>query len=130
VAADEAAAQQRELRPGQHIQVGARVVVDDDVGRGAPPLPVRAAADDLAAAVDALLGNVFAHTSDGTAMAVAVRPRPGGGAVVTVRDDGPGMPAEAVERGRCGGGRGRTLRITSSERGTEVVLKPGPPPAG
>ena len=29
------------------------------------PLPVRVPAGDLAAAVDALLGNVFAHTPDG-----------------------------------------------------------------
>ena len=34
------------------------------------PLPVRAGAEDLAAAVDALLENVIAHTPEGTAFAV------------------------------------------------------------
>ena len=41
----------------------------------AAPLPVAVPADDLAAALDALLGNVFAHTPDGTALAVSLRPR-------------------------------------------------------
>jgi signal transduction histidine kinase len=56
-------------------------------------LPVAVPADDLAAALDALLGNVFAHTPDGTAFGVGLQPRPGGGAVLTVTDDGPGFPA-------------------------------------
>lgn len=55
-------------------------------------LPVRVPADDLGAAVDALLGNVFAHTPEGTAFAVTLRPRPGGGARLTVADSGPGLP--------------------------------------
>jgi hypothetical protein len=38
------------------------------------PLPVRVAAADLGAAVDALLGNLFSHTPDGTPLRVAVRP--------------------------------------------------------
>ena len=46
---------------------------------------------DLAAAVDALLGNVFAHTPDGTAFAVTLRPRTGGGAVLVMADEGPGL---------------------------------------
>ena len=43
-----------------------------------PDAPVRVpvSADDLAAAVDALLGNVFAHTPNGTGFAVVVRPGP------------------------------------------------------
>jgi signal transduction histidine kinase len=92
--------------------------------------------------VDAVLGNVFAHTPDGTGMSVGVRAREGGGAVLTVRDDGPGMSADAVERGRsCGGSTGlgldiarRTaeasggdLRIGSSPSGTTVTLELGPP---
>jgi signal transduction histidine kinase len=69
------------------------------------PLPVRVSADDLAAALDALLGNVFAHTPDGTGMSVDVRPRDGGGAVVTVADDGPGLEPASVERGAVAPGR-------------------------
>ncbi|MGY1746633.1 sensor histidine kinase [Blastococcus sp. SYSU D00695] len=106
------------------------------------PLPVRVPAGDLAAALDALLGNVFAHTPDGTAMGVDVRSREGGGAVVTVRDEGPGVPDAALARGHSGGGStglgldiarrtaeasGGSLRVRSSAAGTDVVLELGPP---
>jgi signal transduction histidine kinase len=40
------------------------------------PVLVRASAADLAAGVDALLGNVFAHTPDGTPFAVVLELRP------------------------------------------------------
>jgi signal transduction histidine kinase len=114
------------------------------LGIAAPegPLPVRVPAADLAAAVDALLGNVFAHTPDGTGMDVDVRPRASGGAVVTVRDDGPGIPSDAVERGRSGGGSsglgldiarrtaeasGGHLLVHSSPSGTTLTLELGAP---
>jgi signal transduction histidine kinase len=73
-------------------------------------LPVAVPADELAAALDALLGNVFAHTPDGTAFTVTLRARPGGGAVLTVTDDGPGLPSPlsddepALRRGASGSG--------------------------
>jgi signal transduction histidine kinase len=72
------------------------------------PLPVRVSADDLAAAVDALLGNVFAHTPDGTAFAVRLCDAAGGptgaagagaGAVLSISDEGPGLPAGLAHRG-------------------------------
>jgi signal transduction histidine kinase len=108
-------------------------------------LPVRVAATDLAAAVDALLGNVFAHTPEGTGFRVAVRPLDHGGAEVVVADDGPGLPdaATALERGRSGGGStglgldiarrtaeasGGGVRLTSSPAGTTVALELGRPP--
>jgi signal transduction histidine kinase len=62
--------------------------------------------------------------------------------VVTIRDDGPGVRADAVERGRSGGGStglgldiarrtaeasGGALQLSTSCRGTEVVLELGPP---
>ena len=112
-----------------------------DVAAG--PLPARVAAADLGAAVDALMGNVFAHTPDGTAFRVTVRPRPGGGAEVAVADDGPGLPDNAAERGRSGGGStglgldiarrtaeasGGRLRLASSPVGAEVTLELGGPP--
>jgi signal transduction histidine kinase len=105
-------------------------------------LPVRVAPSDLAAVLDALLGNVFAHTPEGTGVRIAVRPRPEGGAEVAVADDGPGFEAAAVERGRSGGGStglgldiarrtaessGGGLRVASSSRGTTVTLELGPP---
>jgi signal transduction histidine kinase len=58
---------------------------------------------DLAACVDALLGNVFAHTAEGLAFAVRLAAT-ADGAVLTVSDDGPGFPAEFGERGTSGGG--------------------------
>ena len=58
-----------------------------------PPfsLPVQVAEQDLAACVDILLENVFAHTPDGTALSVRASPRTAGGAWVVVSDNGPGF---------------------------------------
>jgi signal transduction histidine kinase len=104
--------------------------------------PVRVGAADLGAAVDALLGNVFAHTPEGAGFRVAVRPRAGGGAEVVVADAGPGLPEPAVERGRSGAGStglgldiarrtaessGGELRIASSASGATVTVALGPP---
>jgi signal transduction histidine kinase len=112
----------------------------------AGPLPVRVAAADLAAAVDALLGNVFAHTPEGTGFRVAVRECDDRTAELLVADAGPGLhdPATALERGRSGGGStglgldiarrtaeasGGTLRLSSSPAGTTVALELGRAPA-
>ena len=62
-----------------------------------PPPP------DLAAAVDALLGNVFAHTEEGTGFAVELHAHPGR-TELTVHDDGPGFDPAAGARGVSGGG--------------------------
>jgi signal transduction histidine kinase len=73
----------------------------------AGPLPVAVPADDLAAALDALLGNVFAHTPDGTGLAVSLRPRADGGGTLIVSDEGPGFPGShtgVLRRGQSGGG--------------------------
>jgi signal transduction histidine kinase len=70
----------------------------------AGPLPVALPPDGLAAALDALLGNVFAHTPDGTSLAVSLAARPGGGAVLTISDSGPGFPVGALHRGASGSG--------------------------
>jgi signal transduction histidine kinase len=67
------------------------------------PLPVGLAGEELAAAVDALLGNVFAHTPDGTAFAVHLEPARPAGALLVVADRGPGVPAGLVRRGESGG---------------------------
>lgn len=115
-------------------------VLDVDLAPG--PLPVRLPAADLAAAVDALLGNVFAHTPPGTPFSVAVAARPGGGARLAVADRGPGVHATAaVERGVSGRGStglgldiarrtaeasGGTVGVDGGD-GTEVVLELGPP---
>jgi signal transduction histidine kinase len=68
----------------------------DDAGRTvrrslpATPVLVRAAREDLVAALDALLDNVFSHTPDGTPMRVSVW-YGHDGAHLTVEDGGPGL---------------------------------------
>ena len=63
------------------------------------PLLVRASAEDVAVAVDALLENVIAHTPEGTAFSVRLTATPAG-AILEIADEGPGLPADAVVRGR------------------------------
>jgi signal transduction histidine kinase len=78
-----------------------------------PPAVISLAEDDLAAVVDALLGNVFHYTPDGTAFAVAVV-RHAGWISLVVDDAGPGVadPAAALSRGvSMGGGTGLGLDI-------------------
>jgi signal transduction histidine kinase len=108
------------------------------------PLPVGLAGEDLAAAVDALLGNVFAHTPDGTPFAVRLAAAEGGGAVLAIADRGPGLPAGLVQRGSSGGdstglgldiarraaqaGGGRLQIEPGVPSGAVVLLHLGPPP--
>ncbi|WP_280716771.1 ATP-binding protein [Kitasatospora sp. MAP5-34] len=73
------------------------------------PAPVPVQRGDLAAAVDALLGNVFRHTATGTAFAVDVLATESS-VIVLVGDAGPGFadPAAALRRGEGQGGEGST----------------------
>ncbi|MGE5290663.1 MAG: HAMP domain-containing protein [Micromonosporaceae bacterium] len=79
-----------------------------DAGLAAGPLPVRLSRSELTAAVDALLGNVFAHTPDGTAFSITLTDLPGGGARLVIADHGPGFPGSAagglLQRGASGAG--------------------------
>lgn len=71
------------------------------------PIRVRMAATELEAAVDALLGNVFAHTPDGTDFAVRLSVTEGR-ARLLISDQGPGFatdPRELTGRGASGKGR-------------------------
>jgi signal transduction histidine kinase len=107
-----------------------------------PPGPhtVRLPREEAAAAVDVLLGNVFAHTPEATPYAVALRAM-AGRVELSVEDGGPGLPdaAAPVDRGsstggstglgldiasRAAGAAGGELRIERSERlgGARVVL--------
>lgn len=113
-------------------------VLAEDTGRAmtrslpAGPLTVQVAADDLAAALDALLENVFAHTPDGTAFSVTLVARPGGGAVLEVADSGPGFSPVTAARGASPGGStglgidiarqvAETFTVESSASGGAVV---------
>jgi signal transduction histidine kinase len=109
------------------------------------PVTVRLHPDDLAACVDALLGNVFAHTPEGCGLGVYLGRREGGGAVLVVSDDGPGLPSpHLLQRGRSGSGStGLGLdivrRVAAKSGGTVVLgrtfgggamitMEIGPPP--
>jgi signal transduction histidine kinase len=111
--------------------VGERVrfwsALADDTGRAvrvvAPerPVPVRVTESDLRAVLDALLGNVFGHTPDGTPMWVRVRPTPGGGGMLVVDDAGPGFspgPMPALARpGSTGLGLDIARRVAEASGG-------------
>lgn len=74
---------------------------DLDVPDGVTVIPVRLAPDELAAGIDALLGNVLAHTPDGTGFRV----RLGADRTLLVEDDGDGFgAADPSARGVSGGG--------------------------
>ncbi|WP_255949758.1 sensor histidine kinase [Streptomyces odontomachi] len=73
------------------------------------PVRIPVARADLAAALDALLGNVFRHTPEGTAFAVDVH-NGEAAVIVLVSDAGPGIPdpRTALARGASSGGAGST----------------------
>lgn len=82
------------------------------------PLPVRAAAEDLAAAVDALLENVIAHTPDGTDFTIELTAEEPG-AVLRIGDRGAGLPGDELVRGRSD--RGSTgLGLSIARRCAEL----------
>ncbi|HEY7591585.1 MAG TPA: HAMP domain-containing sensor histidine kinase [Actinophytocola sp.] len=102
-----------------------------DIGPG--PLRVELPRADLEACVDALLGNVFAHTPNGTPFAVRLTGRPGG-ATLVVADSGPGLPGPAtgaLRRGVSGSGSSGLgldiVRRAAEHTGGEVRLEPGSP---
>jgi signal transduction histidine kinase len=73
------------------------------------PCAVAVSDDDLTAGLDALLGNVLAHTPQGTALRAAVIPGPigypGPSWTLIVEDEGPGFAdGVTVERGTSGAG--------------------------
>lgn len=68
-----------------------------------PPAMVRSSAEDLGAALDALVENVVAHTPDGTPARIILTGQAVGqsdGVLIVVADEGPGIPLGAGERGR------------------------------
>ncbi|MFB7291021.1 sensor histidine kinase [Actinacidiphila glaucinigra] len=73
------------------------------------PVRVPVVRSDLVASLDAMLGNVFRHTPEGTAFAVDVHSSQEA-VIVLVSDAGPGItdPAAAMRRGQGAGGDGST----------------------
>jgi signal transduction histidine kinase len=110
------------------------------------PLPVAVGKAELAACLDALLGNVFAHTPDGTPYLVRLARAAEGGAHLLVEDEGPGFPdATVVPRGASGArstglgldiarqtaqASGGSFTVTrANPRGARIVIELGPPGA-
>lgn len=111
----------RPEREGVEARCDARAVVEERVEFWRPlaedqgrhvrlslpeaPCPVRAGVSDLEAALDAVVGNVLAHTADGVGFAVALTPLQAGGALLEVSDAGHGFrDSSVVARGRSGAG--------------------------
>jgi signal transduction histidine kinase len=96
-------------------------VGSDAAGQNPPgPTTVPVSADELEAALDALLGNVFAHTPEGTAFRVEVRPLSDGGIALAVEDSGPGLSPDFVARGVSGAG-GTGLGLDIARRTAEAA---------
>jgi signal transduction histidine kinase len=150
----------RPVREGVEARCDAREVVAERVDfwgalaedQGRPlhldlpeaPCEVRASRPDLEAAIDALIGNVFSHTPDGTPFAVSLAPLHGGGALLAVEDQGPGLgEVDVLARGQSRGGStglgldiarstaaasGGDVRLGASPSGgARVTLRLGPP---
>ncbi|GAA4523543.1 MULTISPECIES: sensor histidine kinase [Nonomuraea] len=100
-----------------------------DVALPGGELPVAAGAESLAACVDALLGNVFAHTPEGASFSVRLAPHPKGAELV-VSDTGPGFDPALLARGNSGGGStGLGLDIarrTAESSGGGLAVSPVP----
>lgn len=82
----------------------------------AGPAPIRTSAEDLRAALDALLGNVFAHTPDGVPVEVTIAYGPRRTVSLVVSDAGPGFAEDDPTR------RGRS-RSGSSGLGLDIARR-------
>jgi signal transduction histidine kinase len=106
-------------------------VLAEDHGRpwtvlgDATPLWIPVPRDEAEAAVDALIGNIFHHTPEGTAFRAGIVR-----STLVVEDDGPGIddPERALQRGASSGGStGLGLdivrRVAAASGGTVVVTR-------
>lgn len=103
------------------------------------PVLVKVSPDDLEAAVDALLENVFSHTEEGVGFTVTLTAAVEGGADLVVTDEGgaiardsertasTGLGLDIVRRTAAASGGEATVRPDSS--GTTVRVRLGPPDA-
>jgi signal transduction histidine kinase len=101
--------------------------VETDIADQDVVVPVRE--DELEAVIDALIGNVLAHTPAGTPFSLAVGAGPP--ARLIVRDSGPGLTEPALlERGHSGGGSTGLgldiVRRTAENAGGGLEVTSGP----
>jgi signal transduction histidine kinase len=89
------------------------------VHAGGRPLMARIERRELDATLDALLGNLFAHTPDGVTAWIGVTLGTDGRVVLTVEDDGPGFPAPDVARRGRSHGASTGLGLDIARRGAE-----------
>lgn len=94
------------------------------------PLPVALPRADVEAVVDALIGNVVAHTAAGVAFTVRAERAPDGAARLVVEDEGPGLgsPALAARGASTGGSSGLGLDIVrraAQRSGGDLALGSG-----
>ncbi|MEV4343681.1 HAMP domain-containing sensor histidine kinase [Actinoplanes sp. NPDC049596] len=98
-----------------------------EVVGGDEPVMVTIPRSELIGVVDAILGNVFSHTPDGTAFRVSIS-----AAGLLVDDAGPGIanPARSVQRGVSGAGSTGLgldiVRRAAEEVGGQLVLSRSP----
>jgi signal transduction histidine kinase len=135
----------RPVRAGVHARTDLVAVVAErtafwsalaeDSGRrlevGLPPGPVGVAvpAPDLAAALDALLGNVFGHTPDGVSLKVSAV-LDSGAIVLTVEDGGAGFSATAPQPSSGSTGLGLDIARRTAEAAGGTMRLGGSPLGG
>ncbi|GAA2287332.1 DUF5931 domain-containing protein [Streptomyces kunmingensis] len=123
--ADADSAGPRDLRPLLAGHAGARVTFSEP---GAPVLMPPAAARELAAAVSAALDNVRLHAGADAYAWILVEDDPDA-VIVTVRDDGPGIPegrlAQAEGEGRLGVAQSIRGRLRDIGGTAEWISVPG-----
>lgn len=124
-AEDDDAGAPRDLRPLLAVHAGARVTFSEP----GTPVPMRpAAARELAAAVSAALDNVRRHAGADAHAWILVEDDPDA-VIVTVRDDGPGIPegrlAQAEGEGRLGVALSIRGRLRDIGGTAELISVPG-----
>ena len=98
------------------------------------PAWIEAGSDDISAMIDALIGNVFAHTDEGVDFTVAVASVGPSEVLLVVDDQGPGFDSGMAERGHSSGGStGLGLDIasnTASAAGGKLEISSNPSGGG